>query len=609
MIQQRAHMIFRSTTFGSFICFVLAAFIFPSSATAQQDWTFCANENAFCAFAGAKEVRYGANGLYKYQTLTGGTACTNNVFGDPLIGVVKQCDIRDPLTSSTSFSGTTIYVSTSGVDTNAGTQSSPVRTIQRGVVLANQANAAGRASRVLIAAGVYRESVDLGGQKTDAALTIQGSGTSTVLTGADVFSGWTLQSDGSLTHYWPYQWGMKPLPSVWSGYWSQLPPEREILRRSEIVYVNGTPLRGVLSLAQLVAGTFYVSESTAQLYVRLPTGLSLAQANIEVGTRVYPLTINGRRNVTLLSFAVMRSRGAIADTAVRITNSRNVTLDNITVRWMAYQAIGSAANTTLRIRRSVMSDNGVKALGQIKDVDVVVEDSEIARNNWRGWPVGMRGWDSVHKWSGIRDGIVRRTRFVNNWGNGFWVDSDNKRITLENSLITGQGLTGVWLENNQGPITITGNRICNNIQSGVADGQSDHVTLRNNQIWGTTRWNFIFTGFYGGRTMTDWQTGQSITNRSLYWTFDGNIVAGQGSEGWLWWHTDYLAPGAWRLIRDTMILLDNNRWYHSGRTTAFKLPQGSVTYPAFRSDVQQSNSLFEVHSAWQAPPALSCTMP
>jgi len=64
------------------------------STTPPPDWTFCASEGAFCAFTGTMEVRYGANGLYFYKTLSDGTACTNAVFGDPIFGVVKGCSIR-----------------------------------------------------------------------------------------------------------------------------------------------------------------------------------------------------------------------------------------------------------------------------------------------------------------------------------------------------------------------------------------------------------------------------------------------------------------------------------------------------------------------------------
>jgi parallel beta-helix repeat protein len=68
--------------------------------TRPADWTFCAVEGAFCAFTGAKEVRYGANGLYRYRTISDGTACTNAVFGDSVAGTRKQCDIRQASTTT-----------------------------------------------------------------------------------------------------------------------------------------------------------------------------------------------------------------------------------------------------------------------------------------------------------------------------------------------------------------------------------------------------------------------------------------------------------------------------------------------------------------------------
>ena len=72
----------------------LVAWPCPSLAQGSNDWTFCAPEGGFCAFNGTAEVRYGANGSFVYQTLTNGTACTNGVFGDPIYGTAKQCAIR-----------------------------------------------------------------------------------------------------------------------------------------------------------------------------------------------------------------------------------------------------------------------------------------------------------------------------------------------------------------------------------------------------------------------------------------------------------------------------------------------------------------------------------
>ena len=65
----------------------------PPPSQPDGDWTFCATEGGFCTFTGTQQVRYGANGSYFYKTLSDGTACTNSVFGDPIQGVVKQCAI------------------------------------------------------------------------------------------------------------------------------------------------------------------------------------------------------------------------------------------------------------------------------------------------------------------------------------------------------------------------------------------------------------------------------------------------------------------------------------------------------------------------------------
>ena len=76
------------------------------TAPAPSNWTFCASEGGACAFAGTQEVRYGANGTFTYKTLSNGTACTNSVFGDPIFGVAKHCDIR-PTSGSSPIVATT----------------------------------------------------------------------------------------------------------------------------------------------------------------------------------------------------------------------------------------------------------------------------------------------------------------------------------------------------------------------------------------------------------------------------------------------------------------------------------------------------------------------
>jgi len=62
----------------------------PPPPPPPTDWVFCANENETCAFTGTRDVRYGANGLYTYDTATDGIPCTNAVFGDPAPNTAKH---------------------------------------------------------------------------------------------------------------------------------------------------------------------------------------------------------------------------------------------------------------------------------------------------------------------------------------------------------------------------------------------------------------------------------------------------------------------------------------------------------------------------------------
>lgn len=70
----------------------------PTTSTSTSTstlWTPCATEGQTCAFTGAKQVRYGALASYVVLTLTGGTACSNAVFTDPILGTVKGCAVAD----------------------------------------------------------------------------------------------------------------------------------------------------------------------------------------------------------------------------------------------------------------------------------------------------------------------------------------------------------------------------------------------------------------------------------------------------------------------------------------------------------------------------------
>jgi hypothetical protein len=519
-----------------------------------------------------------------------------------------------------------IYVSGNGVDANGGTQLAPVRTIQRGVDLANRANVAGSDAVIAVAGGIYREAVTIAAVNSTNTLTIEGTGTNTVLTGADDWSsGWTLQLDGSYVHDWPYRWGVKPIPSGWESYWNwdQNAVKRDILRRSEMVYVDGRPLQGVLSLDQLAApGTFYVDERASRLYMRLPDDARVWGALIEVGIRKTPLRIAGRNNVVLRDLTIARNQGAIQDAAVQASNLQNLTLERVRVHWAAATGLGTASVAGLSIVDSVFSDNGIYGHSDYRSRGAVVEDSEVARNNWRGWPAELKGFDTVYKWSETRDVTIRRARIIDNLGHGIWFDGDNQRVTVEDSFVARNGRDrigrGIFLEINGGPITIQRNRICDNGEGGVVDGRSNNVTVSRNEISNNGSYQIEFTGSDVPVTITDSVTGQPYTVDTSYWTIVDNVIKGgplasgaipaecyPGPCGWLVWTPD---ADHYRQIAATLVA-DRNVYYHSLGTESFRVPDAygrAVTLSGWRTLVSGIRAN-EANSTFSDPGALSCT--
>jgi Bacterial alpha-L-rhamnosidase 6 hairpin glycosidase domain len=73
---------------------VVKACYLTGAPPAAAAWTACAAENGSCSFSGTEEVAFGADGRYFYGRFTGGTPCTDGVFGDPDYGTVKDCYVQ-----------------------------------------------------------------------------------------------------------------------------------------------------------------------------------------------------------------------------------------------------------------------------------------------------------------------------------------------------------------------------------------------------------------------------------------------------------------------------------------------------------------------------------
>ena len=72
----------------------VAAAVLASSqlAYARDGWQHCATEGGFCRAPAGAVIHYGREGAFAHRrSPPGGLPCSNEVFGDPLVGVHKEC--------------------------------------------------------------------------------------------------------------------------------------------------------------------------------------------------------------------------------------------------------------------------------------------------------------------------------------------------------------------------------------------------------------------------------------------------------------------------------------------------------------------------------------
>src|ERR1017187_7430656 len=147
-----------------------------------------------------------------------------------------------------------------GYDSNAGTASWPLKTIQAAVNKADLNNQKGIGTKVIIKAGVYREAVNItpiSGQ-TSATMTFEAATVGTaIIAGSNVLTGWSLQSESPVIYErtWPYDLGTCAIPPGWPANFAP------IALQPQMIFVNNIPLTQVMTYAQMRAGTFYVNEA------------------------------------------------------------------------------------------------------------------------------------------------------------------------------------------------------------------------------------------------------------------------------------------------------------------------------------------------------------
>ena len=410
-------------------------------------------------------------------------------------------------------------------DANAGGEERPFLTVQKAVKVAQQSKRQGVGVKVLVHPGVYREQIlmPVEGQENDAPLVIEGTEKGAViLSGSDIWSGWQPQGTTNIyTHRWPYNWGLAPYPSGWEGSVILQP----IVRRREMVFVNGVPLVQVLSPADLNGNSFFVSELDQTISMRLAPDTRVEDALVEVATRSPIFSAQGKTNIVLRNLTFRHGNPAVQDSAVRISDSSGVLVEDCDFSWNNWDGLDVVVSNDVTIRTSVANHNGGSGLGGYKIKRLVMEDNDSSYDNWRGAQGQFFGWAVAGgKFGAIHDGLIRRQRATANQSRGFWLDFDNVNVALESCALYGNKTDGIFIEANQGPVAIRNSVMALNLEgAGVSGANSSDITVTGSVLWGNGRSQIQITGV-DSRAVSNWETGASMNVRSERWSLAGNLM-------------------------------------------------------------------------------------
>jgi parallel beta-helix repeat protein len=471
-----------------------------------------------------------------------------------------------------------IYVDTKNPkasDNNPGTAALPLKTLSKATELAGINNTKNLGVKVLIAPGTYRESVGIW-QATAAPIIFEAQQKGTVaIAGSDVWTGWQKQGVGNIyTHAWPYDWGLANVPDDWQSDILAQKAFAPIVRRREMIVAAGAFLKQVLSYGELINGSFYIDEANNVVYLQPPVGMEMTPTTItEVAVRPSVLLALKIKNLVLRGIIFKHANSPLNSNAVEVGSSSNILVEDCQFIWNNWGGLGVSGSQNITVRRSIAKSNGAIGMAATFGKNFLFEDTETSYNNWRGILGGYTGWSIAGlKHLFIHDAIYRRHKSMNNNTLGFWLDSDSQNVLIDGAFLHGNLTFGMFIEANQGPVTVKGSTVCHNHGPGFLINNSENVTLENNILYGNERAQILMEGApIEGRPVKNWETGEQMVLLSERWAIrDNDIVGKSASQLLLEVNLGGAASQTWTRFKNSLVA-GKNLWYNPALPNGFQV--------------------------------------
>ena len=506
-----------------------------------------------------------------------------------------------------------IYVdAVNGSDANPGTQQLPFKTISASVkvVEANNNNSIGTA--VYINPGIYRETVTVQGnwKQTAAPMTFQAvtSGTA-IVAGSDVLTNWVPEGANPSIYdtAWNYTLTGCPVPAGWPSNFAP------ITLRTEMIFINGNPIAEVMSYAAMIPGTFFIDAPNHLIHVWPASQVNMSTATVESAARRQTWIMNALSNVIVRGLVFRHGSSCMNQPSLSIGGSTNVLLDTVQALWNNWVGMAISSSSQITVQNSIGSHNGGVGFLGTQNLSILYTGNETDANNWRGAMGAFYDWGmGGTKFFTTQGATITNQISYNNQAQGLWFDTDHKNVTVSNATLSGNLMGAVQVEANPGPISITNSLMCSN-GAGINLIYSTGLSLTNNIFYnngGTNSWQgeIFMAGSPGGRTITDWVTGQQYTLFSGSMTFTGN-TSQDASPGQNTFGTYFSLGTDWTDFTSTFVS-DNNTYYDPLTTTSFKIPGSKYNAPTNLAGFQTLMGQ-DAHSVWANNTSLAsqCVVP
>ena len=359
----------------------------------------------------------------------------------PVTPTMAGCDPIGTASYSIPGSGV-VYASPAGSDSSGdGSVGNPYATLAAAIAAASAGNT------IVLRAGSYPEgsapNSQGNGVTVDKQLTIQPyPGEAVWFEGSDVFTSWAASGSAWRTA-WTYTFNHSGTYS-WAGGTTMVNPTYPMSRYPEQVWIADIAQTQVATLAEVVAGTFYVDEANDWLYV----GSDPTLAEVRASTRCVAITVAGSgSSTTIRGIGFRRYAPQVPDQGVVKLNRGSCVLEHCQIDDSATVGVGVYGDTynDCTVRYCTINRPGLMGVKGEKANGVIIEHCLITEANHQRFSYGQSAGGI--KLTRCQTPTVRGNVIDRAWGPGIWGDQSCYDADIVSNDVTDCDGAGISYEN------------------------------------------------------------------------------------------------------------------------------------------------------------------